>query len=412
MARRRRARVREPEAEGEAGVGVGSGAESYLATAARGTEAILARELAGLGASSVEAESGAVSFRGDGRMVARANLRLRTAERVLQRLSEFGVGSAEDLYEGARAIPWEDRLTPRTTFAVFAAGAAPGLRHTGFAALKVKDAVADRMRERRGARPDVDVRAPAVRVAVVLAGGRARICLDASGEPLHRRGYRAVSTEAPVRETLAAALLLWSGWDRSRPLTDPTCGSGTLLVEAAWWAMDRDPGLGRRFAFEGWPWRGGAAEAGWREEREASRARASSVLPAGLVVGGDRDPQAVAAARANLAAAGLGERVTVEVADALRFVPPARSGLVAFNPPYGRRIGGDPERLGGFYVALGRRLRALSDHRVVVLAGHPDFERRFGGRPAARLAVRNGDLPCRLLRYDPPSRPGSPRARP
>ncbi|MBN1772321.1 MAG: methyltransferase [Deltaproteobacteria bacterium] len=375
---------------------------SWLATAARGTEPVLARELEGLGATDVRPGAGGVTFRGSAALARRANLWLRSANHVLLRLAGFPVGCADELYAAAYDVRWEDLLTLRTTFAVTAGGRAPGLHHSGFAALRVKDAVADRMRDRCGARPDVDPRDPDVRIVLQLGAGRGTLFLDSSGRSLHLRGWRRRATEAPLRETLAAAIVLWSGWDRRRPLCDPLCGSGTLAVEAALWAADRAPGRRRPFGFERWPSFGEAEARSWRallEEADARAAEAAARRERPSIRASDRDPEAATAAELHAAAAGVGGLVRVETADARRFAPPEPSGMVLCNPPYGERLAPGRATLDALYHALAHALRPAG-WVAIVLSGNPGLARAFPTRPAARLALRNGALRCELLRWD------------
>jgi putative N6-adenine-specific DNA methylase len=376
---------------------------SWLATAARGTEPILARELEALGATDVRPGAGGVAFRGPASLARRANLWLRTANHVLLRLAEFPVGSADDLYAGAYDVRWEELLTLRTTFAVSAQGRAPGVHHSGFAALRVKDAAADRMRARCGARPDVDPRNPDVRIVLQLDGSRGTLFLDSSGSSLHLRGWRRRTTEAPLRETLAASIVLWSGWDRRRPLCDPLCGSGTLAVEAALWAADRAPGRHRSFGFERWPSFGDAEARTWRSLLEEADTRADAAAghdERPSIRASDHDPEAAAAAQLHAAAAGVGKLVRVATADARRFVPPEPSGMVLCNPPYGERLAPGRATLDALYHALARALRPPG-WVAIVRSGNPALPRAFGARPEGRLALRNGALRCELLRWNP-----------
>ena len=380
-----------------------SGDLSWLATAARGTEPVVARELEGLGATGLRPVSGGVEFGGPAALARRANLWLRSANHVLRRLAEFPVASADDLYAGASDVRWEELLTLRTTFAVSAQGRAPGLHHSGFAALRVKDAVADRMRARLGARPDVDPRDPDLRIVLQLDDGRGRLFLDSSGGSLHLRGWRRRTTEAPLRETLAAAIVLWSGWDRRRPLCDPLCGSGTLAVEAALWAADRAPGRHRPFGFQRWPSFGDAEARAWRRLLEEADTRADEAgrrAERPSIRATDRDPDAAAAAAVHAAAAGVAGLVRVETADARRFAPPEPSGMVLCNPPYGERLAPGRATLAALYQGLARALRPRG-WVAVVLSGNPALPRAFRMRPAARLALRNGALHCELLRWNP-----------
>lgn len=373
----------------------GRDATAYIATAAPGTEDLVARELEALGARAVRRERGRVRFRGDLATALRANLGCRVAMRVLEPLAEVAAGGPEALYEAAKALPWPERLTPRCTFAVEASVRDSALTHSHFVALKVKDAVADAMRARVGARPDVDARDPDVRIVVHLARDRATIALDLSGEALFKRGYRVRKTPAPLKETLAAAVVLASGWRGEEPLCDPMCGSGTLAIEAALLAANAAPGLGRRFGVERWPTFGDAERRlldGLREETRAAVRRVE--LP---ILASDRSAEAVAAATANARAAGVALRFAVaDVRSVPALSPP---GTIVTNPPYGVRLDAGRKSLKAFYWQLGQRLRTFTGHRVAVLAGHPAFESAFGARPLRAREVFNGPIACRILLY-------------
>ena len=219
----------------------------FFATCAKGTEGALRRELAALRLHGVRGDRGGVSFEGPLEAGMRACLHVRTAMRVLLELSRFPAPDAAALYEGARAVAWLDWLDVRTTLAVEATVASETITHSGFAALKVKDAAVDVLRERLGARPDVDPKDPDVRIVLHLARDEAVLSLDLAGAPLHRRGYRAITTEAPLKETLGAAMLLLGGVDSKLPFVDPMAGSGTLAIEHALRARRIAPGLGRAF---------------------------------------------------------------------------------------------------------------------------------------------------------------------
>jgi putative N6-adenine-specific DNA methylase len=230
------------------------------------------------------------------------------------------------------------------------------------------------------------------------------LSLDLGGEPLHRRGYRERSTTAPLKETLAATVLLASDFDGSEPFADPLCGSGTLVIEAAWIAMGRAPGSGRSFAVERWPSLGANARQVLLElKREA---KAKERVPAAPLLARDFDDDALAAARANLKAAGVATHVVLEKADATNAPPPnGAPGLLATNPPYGDRLGGGRGQKGikSFYFKLGEALEKWHGWRAAVLAGNEGFESAFHARPTKRLSLWNGPIECRLLQY--PARP-------
>jgi len=263
------------------------------------------------------------------------------------------------------------------------------------------------MRARLGRRPDVDSRAPAVRVVAHLSGTWLQLSLDLAGESLHRRGYRIRPTTAPLKETLAAAMLRAAHFSAEEPVLDALCGSGTLLIEAAWVAARRAPGLGRHFAVEGWPQLGPLARPVLAQLRaEALAGQRPVPVP---LWGFDKDADALAAARANLRASGLTGAVLLREGDATRPLPlPAgASGLLITNPPYGDRLGkGGQKGMKSFYFQLGEQFDALARFRAAILAGNPGFESAFHHRPVARLPLWNGPIACTLLSYAAPGAKG------
>ncbi|HLT38198.1 MAG TPA: THUMP domain-containing protein, partial [Enhygromyxa sp.] len=288
----------------------------FHATTPRGSEDLLVAELTALGVEAPRARNGGVAFAGPLALGYRACLWSRLASRVLLRIAELPATDADALYEAARAIDWEDHLAPGASFAIAAAGRPrldSGIDNTHFAALRIKDALVDSLRARRGSRPDVDLDNPDVRLRLHLAGDHATLSIDLAGEALHRRGYRVASVAAPLRENLAAAVLLRAGFSgREAACVDPMCGSGTLLIEAAWIAADIAPGLARdRFGLHGWS---GHDPDLWAElVAEAKQRRAAGLAgPLPRFVGYDAQPDAVRAALACVEAAGLRALVHVE----------------------------------------------------------------------------------------------------
>jgi putative N6-adenine-specific DNA methylase len=368
-----------------------------FAACARGVEGVLARELTDLGMREVRPGRGGVTFAGDLGDCMRANLWLRTASHVLWSVARFPARSPEELYAGARVVSWDEVLTPAMTFAVHGTrGPGAAIANAAYAALKVKDAIADALRDRHGARPSVDPADPDLRVRVHLERGTCALYLDASGEGLHRRGYRPSGPEAPLKETLAAAILLLAGWDGTTPLCDPLCGSGTLVVEGALLARRMAPGLRRRFAFERWR---GFDPAAWTRLR-AEAAAGARPAPAPLV-GGDRDPAAVALARRSAQAAGVGADVAIDVRDLRDAAPPAPPpGLVAANPPYGERLG-DRRALGPLYAELGTVMkRRFAGYRAAIFTASAELARAVGLRPTSSYKLYNGPIECRVNLYE------------
>jgi 23S rRNA (guanine2445-N2)-methyltransferase / 23S rRNA (guanine2069-N7)-methyltransferase len=374
---------------------------SLFATASRGTEAILAKELEGLGARKVRQDRGGVRFSANVHEALGICFHTRVAMRVLLPLGEAEAPGAEGLYEAAKAIAWEEHLTSRSTFSVDATLKDSEHTHSGFVALKVKDAIADRLREKLGSRPDVDSHHPDVHVVAHLAKQHLSISLDVAGEPLNRRGYRVKQTPAPLKETLAAAMLIDAGFTGDEPFADPMCGSGTLLIEAALIAARRAPGLSRSFGVERWPILGKQA----KETMDALRAEAKALVrpPPHPIVGRDKDPDALDAAKANARAAQLGQHISLEEADATAAPPPEiPPGLLATNPPYGDRLGsGSRKGMKSFYFKLGEALAQWHGWKLSMLSGNEDFESAFHARPKARRELFNGPIACTLLHYGP-----------
>jgi putative N6-adenine-specific DNA methylase len=367
-----------------------------FATAARGTEGAVRDELRELGFRGVRADRGGVHF---GRSLDegfRASLELRTALRVLCRLSSFEARSGGELYEGVAAIDWRPYLTERHTLAVRAVCRDSALTHSQFIAQKTKDAVVDQLRDRLGARPSVDLDDPDVALFVHVVKDRATVYLDLAGASLHRRGWRASAGQAPLKESLAAAILRLSGWDRKRPLVDPMCGSGTIAIEAALWSRRVAPGLSReRFGFERWACHDETSARRIAQLREQARAQ---ILPEGPPISGsDIDTEAVAISRENAREAGVS--VTWSRAGVRDLAPAGPPGVLVTNPPYGERLEATEE----LYRDMGRAFARLAGYRVAILSGAPSIERHLRPRPEKSLMVFNGDIECRLLTYDVPA---------
>ena len=365
-------------------------------TCAPGIEPVLHAEMKALRLARVERQVGGVYFEGTREDVLRANLELRTAVRVLERITRFEARDADELHAGALRVDWREYLREGATLRVDAhTGESSALDHSLFVEQRVKDAVCDRLRGAGRARPDVDKDDPDVRLVAHLFRDRCTLLLDTSGESLHRRGWRRHQGRAPLAETLAAALVLRSGWDRRAPVVDPFCGSGTLLVEAALLADDAAPGLAReRFGLDSVP---GYDPRVLERLRAAARARVRPARKLQLV-GGDRSAERVAEARENLAAAGLEGRARLEVADAAELeLRPGWNGLVLTNPPYGERVGEEGD-LRPLYRALGARLREQGEgYSLALFSGNPALERELGIRLDEQVELRNGGLECRLL---------------
>ncbi len=382
---------------------------TFFATAPRGIEPLLATELESLGATAVHSRRGGVTFQGTLSVAYRACLWSRTASRILMPLASFPAPSPETLYAGTLVIPWEEHLSADGTLAVDLNTTGSQIRHSRFGVQKIKDAIVDRFRQRYGRRPSVDRHTPDVRINGYLLDDQLTISLDLSGDSLHRRGYRVETVPAPLKENLAAALLIKAGWPEIAAarggLMDPLCGSGTLVIEAALMAAHIAPGLGRDYwGFLGWLqhtpelWQQLLAEAHERRQQGLGD------LP--FIAGSDQDPRAVRAAIINASRAGLEKRVHFQQRMLDRVEPsrPGEPGLLVANPPYGERLG-EVQELGSLYGQLGHVLKSrFSGWQAAVFTANPDLGKNMGLRAQRTNVFYNGALPCKLLRFqvEPP----------
>ncbi|MBA4187464.1 MAG: RNA methyltransferase [Planctomycetaceae bacterium] len=370
----------------------------YFATCARGLEPMLARELTALGASTVEPGRGGVSFHGDSALLYRAGLWLRTAVRVLRPILEADVFSSDELYDAVRTIQWEQYLTPGHTLAVDCNVRDSAITHSQYAARRVKDAICDQFRERLGIRPSVDPEQPMVGFNLHIHKDHAILSLDSSWSSLHKRGYRPIQTIAPLNEALAAGLLMQTGWSPEMPLVDPMCGSATFCVEGAWMALNRAPGLTRKwFGFQGWPEFNREL---WNAIRDDARAAVRKDLPA-PICGSDVHPGAIDLANQNARNAGVGHLLHLERKDLGQARPPANCppGIVICNPPYGERIGEEKEWV-PLYAKLGR---VIGEHwpgwKLFVFTSNDMLARKVKLPVKQRTPFFNGKIECQLWEY-------------
>jgi putative N6-adenine-specific DNA methylase len=368
---------------------------TFFASCPRGLEAALVAELEELGARAIAATAGGAGFAGPFRLCYRVNLEGRIASRVLWRVFHGRYRTEQDVYQAAYDLPWRDWFSTRRTIKIKVSAQHCPLTSLDYVTLKIKDAVCDKFRATTGARPSVDTRQPDVRIDAFLDDQRVTLYLDTSGEPLFKRGLRKASGEAPIRENLAAGLLRLSGWMPEQALLDPMCGSGTILMEAVLMARRIAPGLGRRFAFE--KLHNFDAKA-WRDLCEASRA-AQTPKAAPAVYGSDRDRRALQAAHANFKTAGLADAVILTQADVLDVKPPAATGVIVTNPPYGVRLG-DQAVLAEFYPRLGDALkRSFAGWRAYIFTADLRLPKLIGLAPSRRTPLFNGPLECRLFEF-------------
>jgi 23S rRNA (guanine2445-N2)-methyltransferase / 23S rRNA (guanine2069-N7)-methyltransferase len=383
--------------------------QQFFATTARNLETLLAEELRGLGLRTVAETRAGARFSGSLLDAYRVCLWSRIANRVLLPLAQFEAADAAALYAGVQRIDWDEHLDPRRTFAVHADTARSGITHGHFAALKIKDAVVDQFRDRIGSRPDVDAERPDLALHCHLFRDQATLSLDLSGESLHRRGYRIDGGAAPLKETLAAAILLRAGWPAIAAdgghLLDPLCGSGTLPIEAAMIAADIAPGLLRQhWGFTGWLRHDADGWDGLLAEAEARRATGLRALRASgsAIRGSDRDARMIRAASDNAERAGLTRFISFEQCELADCRPLAhqRYGLIVTNPPYGVRLGADTD-LPRLYARLGSLLKTHFDGwQAAVLTGDPELGKRMGLRAKRFHTLYNGPVECRLLHFE------------
>ena len=367
-----------------------------------------AAELLALGAAAVRPLRRAVACHTDLATYYRLHRRARLPFRLLRQLAAFPCRGRDDLHAGVQAAAdWDRWLPPERSLKVEASGSLPGLNHSHYSALQVKNALVDLQRQRWGARSAVDLEDPDLCLHLHLSAGRpgqtpqALLSLDGSGTSLHRRGYRPAMGLAPLKENLAAGLIALTGWDGSVPLADPLCGSGSLLIEAAAMALGRAPGLERPFSLQRWP----DFDADlWQREVAAARGLARDQLADGRplppLLGLEHDAAVLEQARHNAAAAGVAPWLELQRGDCRDFQPPPGPGVLVCNPPYGERIG-EADALEALYADLGAMLKErCSGWTLWLLSGNPQLTGALRMKASRRIPVSNGGIDCRWLRYD------------
>ena len=375
---------------------------SLFASTARGLEELLKTELEGLGAQECQIAQGGVHFQGDTQLLYKSLMWSRLASRIMMPLGECSVWSDLDLYLGVQAIDWTAIFTPDATFAVSFGGLNDSIRNSQYGALKVKDAIVDAFTRKNLPRPNIDRENPDLRINVRLNKETAYISLDLSGEGLHLRGYRDRTGMAPIKENLAAAIVMRSGWVPGTPLLDPMCGSGTLLIEAAMWATDRAPGLHRgHWGFSGWAQHDDAV---WKEVKADAQTRARAGLAAyeSRFFGSDIDSRVVELARSNARRAGIGELITFEVKDVAQLtnpLPKGPYGTVISNPPYGERLESEPALI-AMHSLLGRNMKNhFGGWNLSLFSASPELLSCLQLRAERQFKAKNGPLDCVQKNY-------------
>ena len=358
-----------------------------------GLEPVLAKELTQLGADNVQIGRRMVSFTGDKELMYRANFSLHTAIKILKPIAHFHAESADDVYNEIQKIDWSQYLDNDHTFAVDAVVFSEEFRHSKFVSYKVKDAIVDQFREKTGSRPNISVANPDLRLHIHIAEYDCTLCLDSSGDSLHRRGYRQESVEAPLNEVLAAGMILMTGWRGETDFIDPMCGSGTILIEAALIARNMAPGLFRKeYAFEKWPdFDADLFDSIYNDdsqEREFNH----------HIYGYDVDMKAVNTARMNVKAAGLTADITIEQQDFKDFTQPKEKAIIVSNPPYGERI--TTPDLMGTYRMIGERLKhQFMGGDAWILSYREECFEQIGLKPSIKIPLFNGSLECEFRKY-------------
>ena len=389
----------------------------FVATVPKGFADLLAAEITALGGQGVREAGGGVSFEGSLATGYRALLESRVASRVLLEVARAPVTTADDMYALARGIDWRQHLDSKGTLACEFTGNHPAINNTHFGALKIKDAICDQLRDTTKLRPSIETQRPDLRVHAHAARGEVSLLIDLAGESLSRRGYRLAGGEAPLRENIAAGILLRAGWPAiaasGGEFLDPMCGSGTFVIEAAWMATHTAPGLLRDFwGFHGWR---GHDAALWDELVAAAKARMLQQPPV-ILRGGDRNRAAIATAQANARRAGVGRDLIFEHCDISELSPrnvaaDAPPGLLCVNPPYGARITGEEEAAAA-HTAIGVALRErFANWHAAVLTGEPQLGQLIGAEASRVHTVWNGAIECRLLRFAPGERRARREAR-
>ncbi|EIV3911636.1 bifunctional 23S rRNA (guanine(2069)-N(7))-methyltransferase RlmK/23S rRNA (guanine(2445)-N(2))-methyltransferase RlmL [Klebsiella pneumoniae] len=375
---------------------------SLFASTARGLEELLKTELEGLGATDCQVVQGGVHFQGDTRLLYQSLMWSRLASRIMLPLGECRVYSDLDLYLGVQAIPWTEMFNPGATFAVHFSGLNDEIRNSQYGALKVKDAIVDSFTRKNLPRPNVDRESPDLRINVWLNKETAHISLDLSGEGLHLRGYRDGTGMAPIKENLAAAIVMRSGWVPGTPLLDPMCGSGTLLIEAAMLATDRAPGLHRgHWGFGGWAQHDDGI---WKEVKAEAQTRARQGLAAyeSRFYGSDVDVRVIERARRNARRAGIGELVDFDVKDVAQLnnpLPKGPYGTVISNPPYGERLESEPALI-ALHSLLGRIMKSqFGGWNLSVFSASPELLSCLQLRADKQFKAKNGPLDCVQKNY-------------
>ena len=367
-----------------------------LAKTTFGFEDILAQELESMGATNILKVTRAVTFDGDDELMYKANLWSRVALRILKPIKSFPAGSEQELYDEVKKIDWSEYMGVDDTLAIDGVVSNSVLNHSLYVALKTKDAIVDQFRDKLGKRPSVDTAHPTVRINVHISKDVGSISLDSSGESLHKRGYRGQTGEAPINETLAAGMVMLSGWDKKSPLIDFMCGSGTILIEAALMAKNIAPGIFRNeFGFERWS---NFNNEIWEKIREEAKAGELNKIDFPLI-GIEKSHQTLKTAKDNAGNARLADYIRFHAMPFEDYTPDVNSGTVIINPPYGGRITDDDLFL--LYKNIGDQLKKkYKGFTAWLLTANKEAAKNIGLKPSRKIELYNGSLECRFLKYE------------
>lgn len=370
-----------------------------IATATFGLEAVVAREVKELGYADMMVENARVTFAGDKDAICRANLWLRTADRVLVKMGEFGAQTFDQLFEQTRALPWTEWIPENAAFPVQGKSVKSQLHSVPDCQAIVKKAVVEKMKQKYK-RNWFEENGPRYTIEVALLNDRATLTIDTSGAGLHKRGYRKLGSQAPLKETLAAAMVLLSRWHPERPFIDPLCGSGTIPIEAALIGMNIAPGLKRSFAAEDWAV---IPRGHWKKAREEAN-EAASLDQTLQVLGSDIDGELLNLARYHAAQAGVGEAIHFQKLPVSELRSKRKFGFIICNPPYGERLG-DVRQVEELYWNMGTVFKELDTWSFYVLTSYPNFERLFGRKADKKRKLYNGRIQCNYYQFYGPRPP-------
>jgi len=365
----------------------------YFASCPRGLEAILSDELTALGAVEIKVVDGGVKFESSTEVMYRANLTSRIATRILCRVANGDYKTEDDLYNAALNVKWANLFDVSHGIKVSTTGVKCPLKSLDFMTLRIKDAICDQFRSQVNARPNVEVRDPDIRIHLYLEANYFDLYIDTSGQPLYQRGFRKSSVEAPIRENLAAGILVLSGWKAGEPLLDPMCGSGTFLIEAAMIALNRVPGLKRSFGFEHWR---NFDPILFKNIKSEYQSQIKSLVFS-HIYGSDEDLRAIRVTKSNLEEAGLTVAVELSCKSFNDIVAPLKAGVLIANPPYGVRIGEDENLAKAYPLWASTMKKKFSGWRTYFLTSDLRMPKLMRLSPTKKTPLYNGALDCRLF---------------